>query len=311
MLRDAKRPAISVVLCTWNRASLLGEALVHLLEQSGDAAYEVVVVDNASTDRTRSLVTELAAHDSRVRYVHEPRQGLSHARNTGIASARADVIAFTDDDVRVGVNWVESLRRAFDAHPDAACIGGPVLPAWPRGVPRWLTERHWAPLGIQDYGPRPLRVDQGRPLCLIGANLACRRNALAVAGLFDPAVQRVADALGSTEDHALHIRLWKAGLHGVYVPEIAVSAAVLPDRLRKQHHRRWHFGHGRHIARMKLDDIERGRRRLADIPGHLVTQAAVEARAWMAALLRGDTAAAFDHEVRLWFVAGYARERWA
>ena len=81
----AMSPDISVVVCTWNRASLLGEALDALLGQQDSPRYEIVIVDNASTDRTRTVVEQRVASDSRIRYVHEGRQGLSYARNTGIA----------------------------------------------------------------------------------------------------------------------------------------------------------------------------------------------------------------------------------
>ena len=186
-----------------------------------------------------------------------------------------------------------------------------MLPQWPESVPAWLTARHWAPLGIQDYGSEPLRVDASRPVCLIGANLAVRRSALDLVGPFSADVQRVRDGSGSTEDHEFHIRLWSAGLHGIYDPSLRVSAVVLPDRLRKRHHRAWHFGHGRHVARMRIEQIERSRAGVLGVPSHLLRQAAVDLWAWMRELVSGNATGAFEREARLWFVAGFVRERLA
>ena len=304
-------PEISIVLCTWNRAPLLDRALDALLGQQDPPPYEIIVIDNASTDDTRALVEGRAATDSRIRYVYEGRQGLSYARNTGVNVSRGSLIAFTDDDVRVGSDWLRTLQAAFARHPDASCVGGPVTPVWPTAdVPRWLTERHWAPLGVQDYGHHELRVDGSVPLCLIGANLAFRREALDAVGGFAPEVQRVADTPGSTEDHECHIRLWQSGRFGIYDPAVRVRALVTSTRVAKSHHRRWHFGHGRHIARMRVADVERSRVKVFGAPAHLLRQALRDVRDWIGLVIRHDAGGAFEREVRLWFTAGFLRERW-
>ena len=310
MLPDDDGLAVSVVLCTWNRAALLDGALAALTAQHDAPPFEILVVDNASTDRTRDVVTRHAAVCDRVRYLHEPRQGLSFARNTGIAAARGEIVAFTDDDVRVGPEWVRAVVATLDSHPDAACAGGPVMPAFPGPVPSWLTPRHWAPLGIQDYGDERFRVDRSRAVCLIGANLAVRRAAFARVGGFAPAVQRVGDGFGSTEDHEWQLRLWASGGYGIYEPLLRVQAPVAPERVTKPHHRAWHFGHGRHVARMRMPDMEQTRMRLFGLPVHLLRQALRDAAAWLLHALRRDPVAAFQREVRLWFTAGFLRERW-
>lgn len=304
-------PELSVILCTWNRATLLDGALAALTRQADAPPHEILVVDNASTDDTRQVVARHAAANPSLRYAFEQRQGLSYARNAGIALTRAPLVAFTDDDVRVGGDWLRGLHGAFARHPDAACVGGPVLPIWPpAGVPLWLTERHWAPLGVQDYGNHELRIDASTPVCLIGANLAFRREAIQALGGFDPAVQRVGDGGGSTEDHDYHIRLWQSGRFAVYDPRVRADAVITPARIEKTHHRTWHFGHGRHLARMRLPEIERSRIHVFGAPVHLLRQAACDVRDWVALSVRRDAAAAFERELHLWFTAGFLRERW-
>jgi glucosyl-dolichyl phosphate glucuronosyltransferase len=303
-------PLLSVVLCTWNRAVRLEDALLALGRQTDPPPHEVLVVDNGSSDRTPEVLAAARARMPALRPLHEPRQGLSHARNAGVAAAHGDLVAFTDDDVRVGEGWMRALVAAADRHPDAAFLGGPVRPLWAAAVPGWLTPAHWAPLGIQDYGAEPFRVDRERRVCLIGANLCVRRAALAAIGPFDPLVQRVGEAGGTTEDHDLQARFWEAGSFGMYVPEVEVRAIVGPERLRKAYHRAWRFGHGRHVARMRLPEIEASGRRLLGVPGHVLRQGARDARGLLRALVRGGSDA-FEYEARLWYTAGFLRERWS
>lgn len=302
-------PVVSIVLCTWNRATLLGDALAALVDQRDAPAHEVIVVDNGSSDATCEVARRSAARHAHVRCLTEPRRGLSHARNRGVAEACGGIVAFTDDDVRVPDSWVRAMAEAFDRYADAAYVGGPVEPEWTGPVPPWLTPRHWAPLGVQGHGSEPFRVDADRRVCLIGANLAFRRDALEAAGMFDVAVQRIGRGGGSTEDHELQQRVWAAGVFGMYVPDLRVRAIVGGERLRKAHHRRWHYSHGRHVARMRLPDIEASTQRILGVPGHLIRQAIVDAGALVADLANGRSPA-FERETRLCFAAGFVRERW-
>lgn len=247
---------ISVVMSTYNRAAMLPAALDALLVQAGDVPYEIIVVDNNSSDHTAALVQRYVGHQpARVRYVFEPAQGLSHGRNAGIRAARGGIIAFTDDDVEVAPDWIAQLQQAFDRHPDAAYIGGRVLPRWKAPPPKWLTDAHWSPLALQDYGDEPFRVSAAWPICLVGANLAFRRQVFDRVGLFTPHFGRILDGIGSTEDHDMQLRLWQAGFEGVFEPNVRMVAEVPPERMRKAYHRRWHKGHGRHCARMRLREI--------------------------------------------------------
>jgi glycosyltransferase involved in cell wall biosynthesis len=308
----SEAPAVSVVISTYNRCQLLRGALESVLAQeTGGVFYEVIVVDNNSTDRTREVVEEFTARgQANLRYVFEGCQGLSHARNAGIAEARAPLIAFTDDDVCAARNWVASIKRAFDKHPEVDCVGGKVLPRWPKQPPAWLTREHWPPLALVDYGETPFHTDLERPLCIVGANLSLRRSVFDEIGLFAPEYQLIKDITGSTEDYELQRRLWLAGRKGMYVPGIVVSAEVQTERLTKAYHRRWHRGHGVRFAAMRMDEIERSRSRLFDVPAHLYNQAMSSALSWMKCALRADLDRAFMPETRLFFIAGFLRRRY-
>ena len=307
----ADRPAVSVVLSTYNRAEVLPRALASLLDQdAGPSRYEVVVVDNNSDDGTREIAESFLGKAANFRYLFEPKQGLSHARNAGILAARAPLIAFTDDDVRVARDWVTTIARLFAEHPEAACVGGKVLPNWPGPWPVWLTPEHWAPLALLDYGDAPFHVNAGHRLCLIGANSAYRREVFDQVGMFAPHVQAVGREV-ATEDHEMLLRLWRAGGQGFYAPHLTVISDIAADRMHRGYHRRWHRRHGHFSAIMHDEDLEKTNLgRILGVPAHLYRRAAVDIGGWIGQVLRGNMLKAFTHEVGLWFCLGFFKARW-
>jgi len=175
----APRPlSATVLICTYNRADLLREMLESLRGVRSTRQWDVIVVDNNSTDHTRAVVEELAASfPVPLLYVFEPRQGKSHALNTGIDLSSASIIVFTDDDVRVGEGWLDAACRALDADDEIDYTGGPVRPIWGAPPPAWLDLQRsdlWGTLAILDYGPDPFVFEERRRVPL-GANMAVRR----------------------------------------------------------------------------------------------------------------------------------------
>ena len=297
---------LAIVVPTYNRAASLERTLASLPKQ------DVIVVDNNSTDRTPAVVAHCGPE---VRYVREARQGLSYARNTGIEAARglgAEIVAFVDDDVEVTPEWGDALIDAFDEHWDADCVGGRVLPANLDEFPGWLTAEHWGPLALQDHGPWPLVFDAALPHGLVGANFAFRLATFDRVGTFSPAVQRVRDGIGSTEDHDMLNRIYESGGRAVYVPDLVATTEVPAERMTYEYHRRWHQGHGRFIARMRLPEVEATRRgRVLGVPAHMFRGAATDAGRWMRSLARRDAYRAFEAETRLHFFSGFFKERCA
>ena len=306
---DRAPAEITVVLCTYNRSLLLADALSALVQQRHAPPYEVVVVDNNSTDDTREIVTRFVP-EGIVRYTAEPLQGLSHARNRGIATATADIIAFTDDDVRANPDWVVSIARAFAENPDVDMVGGRVEPEWEADPPPWLPEAGDAPLALLDYGTVPFRIDPMEPRCLIGANMAIRRRALQRVGGFSPRLQRVGEGIGSTEDHELQTRLLGSGASALYDPRIAARAVVPRERLSKRYHRAWHQGYGRFYALMRDPLFERSEAgTVLGVPAHVYRSAISEAVAWARSMLLGRRSVAFAHELKLRFLTAFAIQR--
>ena len=308
-------PHISVIITTFNRCQMLSSALAALLAQDADdVPFEIIVVDNNSTDGTRQVVESCRRPDApEVRYRYEKKQGISYGRNAGLAEARAPIIAFTDDDVRVAPDWVRTIRRVFDQHPDVDFIGGKILPRWKGMPPDWLTQNHWWPLALLDYGDEPFYVNARTPLCLPTANASFRRRAFDRVGTFS-------SAFSGREDHELLVRLWRAGRQGLYVPDLVVTADVQPERMSKRYHHRWNKTTGRFNSLMGLDesmgphgDLVGERADLLALfgtPVSLYRDLLFTSLRWLAAVAQLRESLALQHENRIYYLMGYISERY-
>jgi glycosyltransferase involved in cell wall biosynthesis len=302
---------ISVVVSTHNRAALLPQALEALFAQDGAPPYEVIIVDNASTDGTGALLEALTLRYPRLRHAREPRPGVSHGRNLGIALARAPLIAFTDDDVRVSREWLATIAGVLSMHPEADWVGGRVLPRWSDPPPSWLTREHWAPLALLDYGNRPFRIDRHHRLCLLTASLAVRAEALHAVGGFSPDFARCVD-------HELLIRLWNTGRQGLYWPDLVVETEVPAERMTKAYHRMWHRRTGRLYAQIPPEDLfsdgdgspAESVVSLFGVPSFTYRELLREVRDWIGTVVRGPASAAFHHEVRVRHLLQYVTRRY-
>lgn len=299
---------LSVILCTYNRRDVLRSALESLTAQKTDGiSYEILIIDNNSTDGTRETAQEFVERDPHFRYFFETQQGLSYARNRGIAEAQSDLLVFTDDDIAFSETWVQKNYEAGQRFPDAEYLGGRVLPIWTGAAPAW-TKHSMAPFALSDLGTAPMEVSPQNPHCLVGASLAVRRRALDRAGLFSIETQRVKNSIGSTEDFDWQMKVWAYGGHGVYVPDVVCKTEVPVERLSKAYHRRWHFGHGKFNARGRRPQFE-GARRLLGVPLFMYRQM-VEygVRSALANLRRSPDAFAYEAQFR--FHAGFIAQRW-
>lgn len=172
----------TVAICTWNRASLLSRVLTQLARIHHPAcAWEVVVVNNNSTDDTERVLDAFAGRLA-LRPVFEHRPGLSHARNAAVGQATGDYIVWTDDDALVDVSWLAAYRRAVERRPEAAVFGGPVRPQFEGTPPPWLSAA-WldiqAAFATRDLGAEPFELDIAGELPY-GANFVVRARAKTV-----------------------------------------------------------------------------------------------------------------------------------
>ena len=282
-------------------------------QETTTVRFEVIVVDNNSTDDTAEVVRSFGSCEVPVRYIFEPLVGVSHGRNAGVRAARAQVIAFTDDDVRVEKGWVAVIRRTLLERPDVDCIGGKVLAHWSGSPPRWLDRRHWSPLAVLDYGDAVIEISARNPLCLLTANMAVRRSVFDRVGYFSPAFLRC-------QDHELQIRYWRAGGRELYVPDLVTVHEVPEQRLGKRYHREWHRTHGEFSALMRSDESIGADSSLQSVPvssgvvlfgspGYLYRELIQEVASWARASLLVRGSEAFAHANRIRFLRAYLRTR--
>lgn len=221
------RLSAAVVVCTSSheRAGLLRACVESLLRGSRVPDELFVVVNN-----NPSLRAELgAALPPSVRLLECRRQGLSEARNAGIAAATSEVIAFVDDDAAVHPEWLSAVLGAFAEDELLLGVGGPVIPTW-GAARRWMPEELLWVVGCTYSGHRE---DAGPIRNPIGCNMAFRRRELIAVGSFASTFGKRGNALATCDETELGLRVERA--HGAgrirYVPEAGVQHFVPPERI--------------------------------------------------------------------------------
>jgi glycosyltransferase involved in cell wall biosynthesis len=238
--------ALSLIVPTHNRAGLLPESLGSFLSQSlHPSRYEILVVDNNSTDNTREVVEAvLRAATCRWRYLFEPRQGLHCARNRGILAASGEIVVFGDDDVIAEPTWLESLAREFD-NASVGVVGGKVKPLWDETPPAWIydygSERVHPLFAYLDYGDERLELATDY---VFGCNFAIRRNlAIEVGGSFPDTFPNHLRHLSGPGENAMIDRVRGLRYKVLYSPAALVYHHADVRRANLEYfvarHRRW------------------------------------------------------------------------
>lgn len=220
---------LSLVIATYNRAEQLMVTLGSVATQNAaPATWECIVVDNNSADDTRQRIETFAQEHSElnIRYVFEENQGLSHARNAGIAASRGDIVAFIDDDERIVEEFITAYIELFDHHPDAMAAGGKIVAEYPTGRPRWMSRYTEQPIANpMDFGDSVRLFPTGR--IPGGGNMAMRRTLLESIGIFNTALGRTGKRLLGGEESDLFERIARGG-HKVYYTPRAIMYHIIP-----------------------------------------------------------------------------------
>ena len=209
-------------------------------------AWELLVVDNNSTDLTREVVARFAgAAGFSVRYIFEKKQGRSAALNAGIAKARGEIVAFTDDDVLLDRDWLSNLKRTFEEF-DCAAFAGRVVPLWNHPKPDWLEMEGQFAVTNFDLG-NELKEIKVPPL---GANSAFRKEVFGKYGLFrlDLGVTGSKHTI-TCDDTEFGERLIRGGEKIVYCPAAIVYHPVDPNRTTKKYFLSWYYYNGVSLTR--------------------------------------------------------------
>lgn len=252
-IRRGGEPLISVIVCTRNRAELLARALASVTDQEfPHDDYEILVVDNGSTDRTPEVAAQFRGR-AEIRCLREERVGLCIARNTGWQAASGRYVAFFDDDAIAMPGWLAAIRDGFGTTSETiGAIGGRVHPIWGAPRPAWLADAIAGSLTIVDWGPSSKFIDDIRCEWLVGANMAIPKALLAEVGGFHPWLDRVGNNLLSSGDVFLQKELMRRGYRCLYLPAMAIDHLVPASRLNQQWFRRRFYWQGVSDAVMHL-----------------------------------------------------------
>jgi glycosyltransferase involved in cell wall biosynthesis len=240
----------SVIICTYNRSSNLPECLGRLAEQRGveNLEWEVVVVDNNSTDDTRDTVMRLASDlPVNIRYAFEKEQGLNYARNTGIRESKGNCFGYIDDDILVKSDWLAAINESFHEHA-ADSVGGRIHLEPSLVLPGWIKPEMYGFLGYQDLGEESFEMD-GKTHYPFGGNMWFNRRVVEKIGYFNPQLGRKgsgskrSELFKGAETDYCH-RLAGAGGHIFYQPKAIVYHQILPLQLTKKYFRTIHSNAG-------------------------------------------------------------------
>ncbi|MBR3647079.1 MAG: glycosyltransferase family 2 protein [Paludibacteraceae bacterium] len=222
---------ISVIICTYNRDKYLGETLQRLAANQYKGAWEIVLVNNNSTDTTEDICNRFAKEYPTLpfRYFVETNQGLSYARNRGMQEAKGDWFVFLDDDAFVENDYLSRLDQYIVQYPEMKAFGGKIYPLFEDGKePEWLCKwnRSWLSA-----------IDKGDEVCLfkgaeypIGANMGFSRAIADKCGSFNTTLGRTGKNLigGEEKDYFNRIKAQNAPIY--YLPDIAVHHCIPNSR---------------------------------------------------------------------------------
>ena len=218
---------LSIIICTYNRANLLPYSLKSMADQDADRSdFEVIVVNNNSTDRTLPLCGEFEQENPGLNFRHimERRQGLSIARNTGIAGSKGDIIAFIDDDATAEKDFARNIITDFEQFPDYETMGGKVLPVYPDSTePVWMSKYIEGVVSKVDYGNN--FSDFYRKKYPVGCNMIFRRS------LFDEIGVLNEDLKFRSDDKFIFLKVRNQNKRILYAPNIIVHHIIDESRL--------------------------------------------------------------------------------
>lgn len=250
---------VTIAICTYNRSALLPGLVGALRAQQCPLCFEILVIDNNSSDATQNVLEQLMAlPGAALRWVCETRQGIVYARNRAITeTAASEYLVFIDDDELPQPGFINAALDAL-SREGAECVGGHITVDFTaHSRPHWLEDDVLGFLGALDYGSQPLWIENtATPLW--SGNIAYRRALFERLCLhFDVRYNRAGDGLGGGEDAAMFRTLMAAGTRMRYRPDMAITHRVDATKLRRRYFLRLHWLAGCKFGQFETLDYAR------------------------------------------------------
>lgn len=237
---------LSVILCTYNRDKYIYNVLRSIADNDyPHNLYEIVLVNNNSTDNTQAECQRFQADypDITFRYLVEPNQGLSYARNCGITNALGDLLVYVDDDATVNPQYLRTYADFFQRNPDAVAAGGPILPVYETQEPSWMSHYTRQLITGRLYlGSRQRQFPRG---AFPGGGNACyRKTVFHAVGPFNVQLGRKGNSLIGAEEKDLFDKMTTRGMHFYYLPNAILYHIIPPHKLTPDYFQRLTYGIG-------------------------------------------------------------------
>lgn len=245
-----KDPLVTFIICTYNRADYLDNALDSLLNRhnSDDLPFELLVIDNNSSDHTPEIVQNYKNSGNEdcnvVQYVKETKQGLTHARNRGIREARAPYIVFLDDDIEASETLVPTWISFFEEHPDVIAAGGKIHVRFDSRKPKWISHFLLPLFGRHDLGNALKKYPANK--YPFGGNMGFKKSVFEEVGYFDPDIGKKGELLyAKGEEKELFQRVRSVSSDIYYLPDAFAYHHVDGSRLTTEYVKNQALGIGR------------------------------------------------------------------
>lgn len=237
---------LSVILCTYNRDKYIYNVLKSVAENDyPHSDYEIVLVNNNSTDRTEAECGRFQADYPDIRFCYhiETNQGLSYARNRGIRESHGDLLVYVDDDATVNKEYLSTYAQFFSSHPNAVAAGGPILPVYETEEPDWMSHYTRQLITGKLYmGDKEKEFTRGA--FPGGGNSCYRKSVFDAVGLFNVELGRKGNSLIGAEEKDLYDKMTTRGMKFYYLPTAILYHIIPPHKLTNDYFQRLTYSIG-------------------------------------------------------------------
>jgi len=263
---------LSIAICSYNRGNRLNKLISLLRKQSCPIPFDILIVNNNSTDNTAEILQKLSQEPgAKLRFVTETKQGIAHARNRAIEECiNADYMFVMDDDELPTPGLLETAYHALEFE-QFDCVGGKVNVKFENNArPKWLTDELLGFLAETNYGEKPFTIkDDTTPIWT--ANIAYKMDIFRKNPdlRFDVRYNREGKAVGGGEDVMMFNAWLKRGYKLAYNPAMSVDHFVESWRLKQSYFYKLHFTSGKKQGLFELPEYDKT---LSGVPPFLLKQ---------------------------------------